>query len=555
LSPRDRALFVVGLFIGCYAPEREDCRVRCDAQNRCPWDMSCSNDRCASPGKVCPAPEDAPEPEPEPPEPEPGCAVSATRCVSPGRFQRCLSDGHWGNTQDCFDPNPVCSLGMCRPCALGIERCDGASHVQRCDGDDWSAAEVCPEDRPVCKLSRCVSAYEVSSGSAHVCALDTSGTVRCWGDGSRGALGLGDLRNRGDRSLPPGRVGLRSVLAIDAGGSHTCAVLGDRTLRCWGNNSSGQLGQGDTDTRGDEPDEVERLPAIELGDGVDIVEISAGLRHTCALLQNGSVKCWGDNSLGQLGVGDTEARGDEPGEMGQALPAVELGGSAVSISAGEFSTCAVLTNGDARCWGRDFIVECGRILGDSPAEVADSQVASGESPFSRVAVGSIHACTWPLDGPVSCWGRSRGGQLGTAAPSPVPRVVDLSRRKLVTATVGPSHSCAVLEGEVQCWGVNQFGALGLGRTDIAIGDTYPENGEPSELDGLGFVDLTDENGVVPRVTDISAGDNFTCAVLDGASVKCWGANQSGQLGLGDTLPRGEAQEDMGRNLRPVPLDD
>ena len=112
---------------------------------------------------------------------------------------------------------------------------------------------------------------------------------------------------------------------LTAGGAHTCARFDDGSVKCWGANTFGQLGLGDTQSRGDGPGEMgATLPAVDLGPGRTALQVTAGFQHTCARLDDGSVKCWGANALGQLGLGDTQVRGDGPGEMGAALPAVQL---------------------------------------------------------------------------------------------------------------------------------------------------------------------------------------------------------------------------------------
>jgi alpha-tubulin suppressor-like RCC1 family protein len=148
-----------------------------------------------------------------------------------------------------------------------------------------------------------------------------------------GQLGLGDTANRGDGpgemgdALPSIDLGRgRSATALSAGNYHTCAVLDDGAVKCWGFNGFGQLGLGDTAWRGDGPGEMgDALPSIDLGTGRSATALTA-TSHTCALLDHGSLKCWGQNEYGQLGLGDTAFRGDGPGEMGDALPAVLLFG-------------------------------------------------------------------------------------------------------------------------------------------------------------------------------------------------------------------------------------
>jgi alpha-tubulin suppressor-like RCC1 family protein len=184
-------------------------------------------------------------------------------------------------------------------------------------------------------------ARSIAAGGGHSCALLDDGGLRCWGGNLRGQLGLGDTSDRGDQpgemgdALPLVDLGAARVEAVSAGGNHTCVLLDDGRVKCFGGSLLGALGNGavteigedtvPTAHLGDEPGEMgDALPAVDLGMGKTALAISAGTRHTCALLNDHSVKCWGDGSDGQLGLGDVEARGDEPGEMGDALPALDL---------------------------------------------------------------------------------------------------------------------------------------------------------------------------------------------------------------------------------------
>ncbi len=196
--------------------------------------------------------------------------------------------------------------------------------------------------------------------------------MKCWGDNDHGQLGLGDTVARGDGpaemgdDLPAIALGTgRSATAVTSGFAFNCALLDTGAVRCWGRNGSGQLGLGDTASRGDGPGEMgDSLPTVSLGTG----RTASGCRpafSTCALLDDGTVKCWGDNDFGQLGLGDTADRGDGPGEMGNSLPTVSLGTgrTALSISAGAVHSCAVLDNGTVKCWGFNTFGTLG--LGDT----------------------------------------------------------------------------------------------------------------------------------------------------------------------------------------------
>jgi hypothetical protein len=229
------------------------------------------------------------------------------------------------------------------------------------NGRNFSVSVTAPE----------INATSISAGGSSACALDnSSGRVKCWGSNSSGALGLGDNNNRGDAAnemgdnLPIVDLGTgRTATAIFAGGYHNCAILDNASVKCWGNNYNGTLGLGDTNSRGDAANEMgDNLPIVDLGTGRTATAIFAGGYHNCAILDNASVKCWGNNYNGVLGLGDTNHRGDAANEMGDNLPAVDLGTgrTATAISIGNNHTCALLDNSDIKCWGNGSMGKLGQ---------------------------------------------------------------------------------------------------------------------------------------------------------------------------------------------------
>jgi alpha-tubulin suppressor-like RCC1 family protein len=244
------------------------------------------------------------------------------------------------------------------------------------------------DDLPTVDLGTGRTVVDVSAGGNHTCAILDDGTVKCWG--IRGVLGSTELFNHwGDEpqemgdDLPPVELGTgRTAVHIVSGNTHNCALLDNGTVKCWGYNAYGQLGLGDTFNRPN-PDVPtmgmgDELPAVDLGDGRTAVSIAAGFDHTCALLDDETVKCWGSNSNGQLGMGDSDDRGDAENEMGDALPAVDLGTDAVASDVhvgGGFFSCALLTNGTLKCWGSNSYGALGigdyYNRGDDPNEMGD----------------------------------------------------------------------------------------------------------------------------------------------------------------------------------------
>ena len=356
--------------------------------------------------------------------------------------------------------------------------------------------------------------------------------------------------------------------SISAGAFHTCAIVDDGSVKCWGDNSSGQLGVGDTNARGDGLGEMgDDLPTVDLGTGRTARALATGATHTCALLDDSTVKCWGDNFSGQLGYGNTNDRGDGPNEMGDLLPAVDLGTgrTAIAISAGNAITCAILDTGDLKCWGFGMLGELGSgssvTRGDGPNEMGDLMpvvnLGTGRT-AAAVTIGDFHVCAVLDNGSLKCWGGSSSGQLGYGdtttrgdGPSEMGNslpIVNLGTgRTALAVTAGDQHTCAVLDDHsVKCWGESDQGQLGYNTTN--------DRGDgPSEMgNSLPTVDL----GIGRTAIAISSGGvagNHTCVELDTTGVKCWGDGAYGQLGYGDATDRGDSGAEMGDFLPTVSL--
>ena len=151
-------------------------------------------------------------------------------------------------------------------------------------------------------------------------------SIKCWGSGEYGQLGSNEKKPEKKPKSDPINLGSGiNAKAIVTGNSHNCVMLDNSSIKCWGYNASGQLGLGDTNNRGDGSNEMgDSLTAVDLGAGKTARAISAGDSHTCAVLDNASLKCWGKNDSGQLGLGNTSTRGDGSGEMGDNLPAISF---------------------------------------------------------------------------------------------------------------------------------------------------------------------------------------------------------------------------------------
>jgi alpha-tubulin suppressor-like RCC1 family protein len=422
-----------------------------------------------------------------------------------------------------------------------------------------------------CSATCRVRARELAAGEAVSCAIGYNADVKCWGYGLLGALGQGDTNDIGDE---PGQMGSAlapidlnsdpNVFRLAAGGEEVCTVtLGG--VRCWGYDLDGELGLGDTQTRGDHPNELGSfLPFIDLGRTFLPTDVAVGTASACAVSSDFRLKCWGRNLSGELGLGDIETRGDTAGEMGDALPAVDLGtGVKVSqVALGESHTCALTTDGKIKCWGANWSGQLGLgdtlARGDAPGEMGDAlpyvDLGTGQLAKKVVAAGS-RTCALLGNQTLKCWGDNsegmlglgdvtdRGkapGQMGDALPS-----VDLGTGRGTTdVAMGEAHTCAEFsDGSLKCWGMNDSGQLGVPSV-LSLGSTAGEMG-----DNLPETDLGD------TVDTVATGGSHTCAKLHTSGVvKCWGGNANGALGLGDTQDRGFGPDDMGSNLPAVDVD-
>ncbi len=314
-------------------------------------------------------------------------------------------------------------------------------------GDGTLTTSLVPAEVP--SLTSGVAA--VAAGFGHSCASPSDGTVQCWGLNDAGQLGDGSTTRR----LAPVTVsGIATASGVVAAGyRHSCAALSAGGLQCWGDNSDQQLGDG---SRNDS-----YTPVTVQGITVPVLAIATGWYHTCALLEGGSVWCWGLNRFGQLGNGTTT---DSSVPVASAITS-----GATALTAANESTCAVV-GGGAKCWGYNS----GAQLGDGSTTVRLSPVdVSGlTSGVVDIRLGFTHACALLTGGAVNCWGWNSVGQIGIGTPldatTPThrtPSAVTGAAAGAVGIAVGDFHSCAWFSGGgMQCWGSSDFGQVGDGTT-------------------------------------------------------------------------------------------
>jgi alpha-tubulin suppressor-like RCC1 family protein len=275
------------------------------------------------------------------------------------------------------------------------------------------------------------TAKAVAVGTEHVCAILDDDSVRCWGNGGEGRLGLGDTSHRGDQpgemgdKLPPVDLGPgHTAKAIAAGAMHSCAILDDDSVRCWGYGAEGQLFNGNPGFDvGDGPGEMgAALSPAPLGTGRTARGIALGYVHTCILLDNSKVKCLGANNNGRLGFGDTASHQDL---IGDDLPPVDLGLDALSLAAGANFTCTILSDHSSKCWGENFdgwlglgdTNHRGDDQGEMGAKLPVISLGNGLAPTSLFA-GAFHTCALFGEEKLKCWGSNSNGTLGLGDSNP-----------------------------------------------------------------------------------------------------------------------------------------
>jgi len=346
-------------------------------------------------------------------------------------------------------------------------------------------------------------AVAIAAGKFHTCAKTSVGSVKCWGRNNAGQLGDG---TQTEQTLTPVEVvGLSSGVSAIAGGYwHTCAVTIAAGVKCWGYNGNGQLGDGT---------KTDRLTPVDvIGLSCGVSAIAAGKTHTCALTSAGGVKCWGHNINGQLGDGTQTDR----------LTPVDVIGLSSGVSAiavGEGHTCAKTSVGGVKCWGDNGYGELGD--GTNASSNIPVDVSNLSSGVSAIDTGENYTCAMTSVGGVKCWGYNYNSQLGNGTNTSSNIPVDVSNLSSVVSAIatGTGHTCALTNaGVVKCWGWNGHGQLGNGTNTSS------------------YIPV-DVSGLASGVTAITAGEQHTCALTNAGGVKCLGGNVYGQLGDGSQTDR------------------
>ncbi len=377
-------------------------------------------------------------------------------------------------------------------------------------------------------------AQAVSAGYDHVCVILKNanlnhGPMRCWGVNSNGKLGVGDTSNRSTPTAVTA-LGSKTAKSVASGGSHTCVIQNDDTVKCWGDSAMGVIG-GTTDKWGDPitGDIGMGTNGAPLG-ATTALRIASGDEHSCAVLTDGSVKCWGM---------------DDDGQSDGGTPSLGTGKTATEIAVGEEHSCAILDDGSVKCWGSSSLIGTSGVPSLGTGKTAHAIV---------IGVMGQHTCTILDDKTVKCWGGENdlgeigggygGGSNVVAGSSGNP----LSGQKATLIAVGIEHSCAILasDNSLKCWGSNTDkqaanGAIAYFEGSLECPDGYITNTTDQTCDIPGKKKFVDASGTLQscdnvggtgvfndfeentRGVDNAKGCNFSCAsgyVKDRASYEC-----------------------------------
>lgn len=379
----------------------------------------------------------------------------------------------------------------------GGVKCWGGNHFGQL-GDGTRDARPVPTDVPGLEAG----VIQLVAGHGHNCALLASGVVKCWGWNVFGQVGDGTTTNRTKPFTVPG-LKRGEVVSLELDAQLTCALLESGGVKCWGDNSYGQLGRGRI--------EGDRKAGYVKGLTSGVAKVSLGDFHMCALLESGGVKCWGWNNRGQGGIDDASKI-----ELLTPTDVIGLGAGVADVVASNHFTCALMASGEVKCWGANHEGE----LGDGTEERRNKpvDVRGLEGGARALFVGASNNCALTKSGGLECWGFGGTGQMGdnNAEGNLVPGDVSGLTAGVRDLVIGDSHMCALLEDRsVRCWGYNGYGSIGDGNTEDVLAPIEPE-------------------GLEGEFEQVAIGDAHTCALKASGEVWCWGERRHGQLGDGTT---------------------
>lgn len=389
-----------------------------------------------------------------------------------------------------------------------------------CGADDSSPASIVYDEGEDIELSADrIAKPRLALGYNHSCFITAdNGSVMCWGANHLGQLGNGEnivpdedaffdeqieFVNSLYSSKPLSVVGVTEAIEISASENHTCALLTAGNVKCWGSNSSGQLGNNELNNQ----IKIASSTAVDVNvaglQGVNIISISVGNQYSCALLEGNSIKCWGKTP--------SDFSADKLLALTNKKP--------IQLATASNHVCAVVENNQIQCWGDS---DNGKLGHTENTE----QVVTGIDKALLVSSKSSHSCALLNNGRVRCWGENLRGQIGNGdggsasntVKVPTKNVIQLSQ--VISLSSGEHYNCAVTQlGQVKCWGYNGNGQLGYTSTG-----SYKQSFTPD-------VAIPD----ISTAIEVSVSQSHSCALLvnelEKEAVSCWGKNDRGQLGL------------------------
>ncbi|MGI6612334.1 MAG: IPT/TIG domain-containing protein [Candidatus Nanosyncoccaceae bacterium] len=459
-------------------------------------------------------------------------------------------------------------------CALGSDNkayCWGRNNYgQLGDGNSGSSAD---KSTPVAVLQGAiptgVTIQQISVGGSHTCVLGSDNKAYCWGNNYHGQLGNNksggsqfSYDNNIDSSTPVAviqdNVPTDIVFQqITVGGGHTCALGSDNKAYCWGSNSNGQLGDGTTNNK---TTPVAVLQGA-IPTGVTIQQLSAGTSHTCALGSDNKAYCWGRNNYGQLGDGNSGSSADKSTPVAVLQGAIPTGVTIQQILVGTSHTCALGSDNKAYCWGFNW----GGQLGDgttnnktTPVAVLQGAIPTGVT-IQQILVGTSHTCALGSDNKAYCWGNNNNGQLGdstiTNRITPVPVKTanysvafgDISTQQIVSLVntqvkvVAPAHQFGVKDISLTHTIMNHTSSTlssaynYINPSAPVIASVNPKTGvSAGNINATVQVENSSNLKIADDLVQITTGTSHTCALGSDNKAYCWGRNNYGQLGDGNS---------------------
>lgn len=297
---------------------------------------------------------------------------------------------------------------------------------------------------------------QISAGEYHTCAVDANHQVFCWGRNNMGQLGTGDTM---DSRTPVKVRGLNGakIGAVVTGSVHTCAYEHGGKAWCWGSNRDGKLGIG------------ENIPYTTIPKAVNlpvdnVITMSAGATFTCAASATGQTWCWGDGFFGETGD-RLLAVGTSPKEIRNPVPEI------IQLTSGWFHSCAMTKNGDIFCWGKNLEGELGNSSTVSRADPVNVSGITGKQVVYQISAGGMSSCAVTSENKIFCWGRNNFGQIGDGSTKDrlFPVQVPSGGQNIAGIAVGASHACYLTDsGQIWCWGANDHQQLGAVSPSLSL---------------------------------------------------------------------------------------